>query len=175
MMADKNRFSMMAYSKQGFEFCHMQKKHLESVSKLESICFSKPLNVEKLSTYLLSYSIGSYVITLPDEKTKEPFVAGYCIYDLKYHYLKMRRFIINPNCRRLGLGSEMMMRILKKLNSKRSYVEITLRETNLQAQLFLKQNKFVAKKLLHQKFEDTNEDGYLMVYDLINKPKLAFK
>ena len=68
-------------------------------------------------------------------------------------------------------------KIVKKPHStinKRKEIHIVLRETNLEAQLFFKSQKFKAIEVLRHNFEDTQEDGYLMRLALTQKePQLV--
>jgi ribosomal-protein-alanine N-acetyltransferase len=59
--------------------------------------------------------------------------------------------------------------MVEKLVSKLSYqrrtrVMLEVRETNLEAQLFFREMGFKAITVLHEFYEDTPEDAYLMQY-----------
>lgn len=69
---------------------------------------------------------------------------------------------VHPNCRRIGVGKELLNKVLKKESPKRSYIEFVLRESNLDAQLFLKAQNFKATRVVRNKYRDTSEDGYIM-------------
>ena len=61
--------------------------------------------------------------------------------------------------------SQMVAKLIGKLSSqRRSRVVLEVRETNLAAQLFFRENGFRAVSVLRAYYEDTPEDAYLMQY-----------
>lgn len=163
----KNRISMVAYSKQGLELRWLIRSDLKMVCEIEQSCCDNALDVRALSSLMARRNTIGMVGTLPDHRTGKHFIAGYCIYDLELHRIKVRRFLVNPNCRRLQIGSELMKKMLTKLNDKRPSMELLIRESNLVAQLFLRSHNFKATQILRGKYEDTEEDGYVMRHSLI--------
>jgi len=74
-------------------------------------------------------------------------------------------FAVHLNWRRLGIGSQMIKILAAKL-SPRKFRRITaeIRETNLSAQLFLRECGFKAINTLHRHYKNISEDAYLMQY-----------
>jgi len=67
--------------------------------------------------------------------------------------------------RRLGVGTQMIAKLIGKLSvQRRSRITLEIRETNLPAQLFFRENGFRAVSVLRSFYEDTPEDAYLMQY-----------
>lgn len=157
---------MMAYSKKGMQVRWMARRDLEAVASIESKCFTKPLCQDVLEGIMCQRNTVGFVVTLIDQITGENFIAGYIIYHVEKDYLKVRRLVIHPNCRRIGVGKELLSRILKKLNKIRPRMEVVLREGNLEAQLFLRSLNFKAIEIIKNKYKDTSEDGYVMSYSV---------
>lgn len=158
----KNRISNIAHSKAGYALRWMIRRDLRNVVEIETMCFKKYYDTQKLSRLLSRRNTIGMVITLPDQRSKNHFVAAYCIYDLEAESIRFRRFVVHPNCRRIGLGSDLMKKILGKLNERRSRIELVVRECNLEAQLFLRSHGFKAEQIIREMYEDTPEDGYIM-------------
>jgi ribosomal-protein-alanine N-acetyltransferase len=92
-------------------------------------------------------------------------VVGYMIYELHKTRLHILNFSVAKRMRRLGVGAEMIEKLISKLSSqRRSRITLEVRETNLAAQLFFRANGFRAVSVLRDYYEDTPEDAYLMQY-----------
>lgn len=94
-------------------------------------------------------------------------VVGFMIYELHKNRLHVMNFAVEPAMRRLGIGAQMIEKLVNKLSQQRRQ-EITLevRETNLTAQLFFQQQGFRAVGVLRNHYEDSNEDAYVMQFRL---------
>lgn len=92
-------------------------------------------------------------------------VVGFMVYELNKTRLHMLNFAVSPQYRRLGVGSQMIGKLIGKLSAqRRSRILLEVRETNLPAQLFFRENGFRAVSVLRNYYEDTPEDAYLMQY-----------
>lgn len=77
----------------------------------------------------------------------------------------MLNFAVSKLCQRLGVGSQMIAKLVAKLSAqRRSRIVLEVRETNVDAQLFFRENGFRAVSILHSFYDDTPEDAYLMQY-----------
>lgn len=85
-------------------------------------------------------------------------LVGFMIYELHTDKLKILNFAVHPDHRRKGVGLVMMNRIMGKLLNKRRTIVVTVRETNLNFQLFLRELRFLATKV-HKGFYE-GCDGY---------------
>jgi [ribosomal protein S18]-alanine N-acetyltransferase len=95
----------------------------------------------------------------------EDRVAGFMIYELHKNRIHVLNFAVAAEYRRRGVGSQMVAKLIGKLSSqRRSRIILEIRETNLAAQLFFRENGFRAVSVLHSFYEDTPEDAYLMQY-----------
>jgi ribosomal-protein-alanine N-acetyltransferase len=94
-------------------------------------------------------------------------VVGFMIYELHKNKLHILNFAVNPNYRRLGVGSQMVAKLISKLSShRRTRITLEVRETNLDAQLFFRKQGFRALRVLRSFYEDSGEDAYLLQYRL---------
>ncbi len=92
-------------------------------------------------------------------------VVGFMIYELHKTKLHILNFAIDPSWWRVGVGAQMVSHLISKLSShRRTRIMLEVRETNLAAQLFFRNQEFRAVKLLQKFYEDSGEDAYLMQY-----------
>ena len=92
-------------------------------------------------------------------------VVGFMIYELHKAKLHILNFAVNPHFRRLGVGSQMVQKLIGKLSShRRTRISLEVRETTLVAQLFFRSQGFRAIRVLRSYYEDSGEDAFLMQY-----------
>jgi ribosomal-protein-alanine N-acetyltransferase len=95
----------------------------------------------------------------------EDHVVGFMIYELHKTRLHLLNFAVSANCRRRGVGNQMLDKLVGKLsNQRRTRILLEVRETNLAAQLFFRTAGFRAVSVLRDYYDDTTEDAYLMQY-----------
>jgi ribosomal-protein-alanine N-acetyltransferase len=95
----------------------------------------------------------------------EDRVVGFMIYELHKTRIHVLNFAVASEFRRQGVGSQMIAKLIAKLSSqRRSRIVLEVRETNLAAQLFFRENAFRAVSVLRSYYDDTPEDAYLMQY-----------
>ena len=73
-------------------------------------------------------------------------VIGFMIYELHKTKLHVLNFAVHPSCRRIGIGRQMVSKLIGKLSSHRR-TKITL-----------------AVRVLRRYYEDSGEDAFLMQY-----------
>jgi ribosomal-protein-alanine N-acetyltransferase len=92
-------------------------------------------------------------------------VVGFMIYELHKTKLQILNFCVVPECRRQGIGHQMVAKLIGKLSShRRTRITLNIRETNLHAQLFFRSQNFRASEVLREHYEDTAEDAFVMQY-----------
>ena len=95
----------------------------------------------------------------------EDRVVGFMIYELHKTRIHVLNFAVGPEYQRSGVGSQMVAKLIAKLSTqRRSRIVLEVRETNLAAQLFFRENGFRAVSVLRSFYEDTPEDAYLMQF-----------
>ena len=94
-------------------------------------------------------------------------VIGFMIYELHKVKLHILNFAVHPQFRRLGVGAQMVGKLVGKLSShRRTRITLEVRETNLPAQLFFRSLGFKAVRVLRGFYADSGEDAFLMQYRL---------
>ena len=95
----------------------------------------------------------------------EDRIVGFMIYELHKTRIHVLNFAVTESFRRRGVGSQMLAKLAAKLSvQRRSRVVLEVRETNLPAQLFFRENGFRAVSVLRSYYADTPEDAYLMQF-----------
>jgi [ribosomal protein S18]-alanine N-acetyltransferase len=94
-------------------------------------------------------------------------VVGFMIYELHKNKLHVLDFAVHPDTRRQGVGRQMVAKLVGKLsNHRRTRIVLSVRETNLPAQLFYRIQGFRALEVVREYYQDTGEDAYTMAYML---------
>jgi len=94
-------------------------------------------------------------------------VVGFMIYELHKNRLHILNFAVHPSCRRSGVGAQMVAKLVSKLSShRRTRISLEIRESNLAAQVFFRNQEFKAVRVLRSFYEDSGEDAYLMQFKL---------
>lgn len=92
-------------------------------------------------------------------------VVGFMIYELHKTKLHILNFAVASGVRRRGVGRQMAMKLVGKLSSqRRTRISLEVRETNLDAQMFFRAAGFKATSILHDFYDDSPEDAYLMQF-----------
>ncbi len=92
-------------------------------------------------------------------------IVGFMIYELHKSRLHVLNFAVAPDVRRQFIGQQMIQKLVSKLSSqRRTRISLEVRETNLPAQVFFRQNGFRATAVLRDFYDDSTEDAYVMQY-----------
>jgi len=137
----------------------MIRRDMPEVLAIESACFEFPWSEEDFLRCLRQRNCIGMVADLDDE------VAGFMIYELHKTRLHLLNFAVSAHHRRQKVGTRMLGKLVAKLSAqRRTRIILEVRETNLPAQLFFREQGFRAVSLLRDFYEDTTEDAYLMQY-----------
>jgi [ribosomal protein S18]-alanine N-acetyltransferase len=94
-------------------------------------------------------------------------IVGFMVYELHKSRLHILNFSVGSEYRRMGVGTQMVLRLVDKLSQqRRQEIVLEVRERNLDAQLFFKSHGFKAITVLRHHYEDTEEDAYIMRFRL---------
>jgi ribosomal-protein-alanine N-acetyltransferase len=87
------------------------------------------------------------------------------IYELHTAKLHILNLAVHHDCRHHGIGTQMVEKLVSKLSShRRTRIMLEVRETNLDAQLFLRACGFRANSVSREFYADSGEDAYIMEY-----------
>ncbi|MCG6157899.1 ribosomal protein S18-alanine N-acetyltransferase [Rubinisphaera margarita] len=101
-------------------------------------------------------------------------IVGFMIYELHKSNLHVLNFAVADSHRRQGIGTKMVQRLIDKLSlQRRKEILLEVRERNLSAQLFFKQQNFMAVTVLRNHYDDTCEDAYIMRYRLVDEMNMS--
>lgn len=139
----------------------MIRRDMLEVLSIEKEAFEFPWSDEDFTRCLRQRNCIGMVAELADS------VVGFMIYELHRSRLHMLNFAVARSHRRLGIGSQLMRKLVAKLApERRTRIVLEVRETNLPAQLFFRSFGFRAISVLKDFYQDSAEDAYLMHYCL---------
>ncbi len=115
---------------------------------------------------------GSVGLVSVDESNT---ILSYMVYELHKEYIHISNITVDSKYHRKSLGFYMLRKVMSKLSEgRRTFMEIEVRESNLDAQLFLKKMGFECDDIIKDWFDNGDEenliceDGYHFVYSIKN-------
>ncbi len=143
----------------GFHVRWMIRRDMTDVLQIETDAFEFPWSEEEFVRCLRQRNCIGMVAEWDDK------IVGYMIYELHKNRLHILNFAVAPQFRRRGVGARMTTKLVAKLTAqRRSRILLEVRETNLAAQLFFRNQGFRAVSVLRDFYEDTTEDAYVMQF-----------
>lgn len=92
-------------------------------------------------------------------------VVGFVVYELFKLQMDILNFAVASDMRRRGVGQALANKLIGKLSQYRlTRITLNIRETNLSAQHFFQACGFRAIEVLHDYYDDSDEDAYLFEY-----------
>lgn len=138
----------------------MIRRDMPEVIRIEWSAFEFPWSEDDFVRCLRQRNAIGMVAEDWDDK-----IVGFMIYELhktRLHLLNIA-VAVTDLCR--GIGNQMISKLKNKLHhQRRSRILLEVREKNIGAQLFFKQQGFRCISILKNYYEDTTEDAYLMQY-----------
>jgi len=129
---------------------------------IEGQSFDHPWSEDEFVMFLRERSHISMVAEYHNE------IVGYMMYELLRKELHLLNLAVSPDFLRSGVGTAMIKRLIGKLTQRRRNRIIThVTETNLAAQLFLREQGFQATTIHRQAF--LGRDEYQMEYHLCGR------
>ena len=148
----------------------MIRRDMQEVLEIEKRSFEFPWGEEDFIRCLRQRNCIGMVAEY-DEK-----VVGFMIYELPKNQLHVLNFAVCPDNRRLGVGESMVKKMVSKLSQqRRNRILLEVRETNIQAQVFLKKMGFRAMSVLRDYYDDTTDDAYVMQYRYKDPDAVEYK
>lgn len=137
----------------------MLRRDIPEVLNIEKECFEFPWSEDDFIRCLRQRNcIG--MVAEHDEK-----VVGFMIYELPKTKIHLLNIATAVQYRRQGVATQMAAKLVSKLaNQRRNKIVLEVRETNLNAQLFLRDVGFKAVSVLKNFYEESHEDAYSMQY-----------
>jgi len=146
-------------------------KDIPQILEIEKHCFDYPWSEETIKEYLRKRNSIGIVF----EENKK--ILGYLIYELEEKSISILKIAVRHDKRMRGIGKLLIERVIKKLAvppNKRQEATIDVKESNLNAQLFLQKLNFMAVAIIDNCFQDVDaendeyveEDGYVFLYKI---------
>lgn len=150
----------------------MRRNDMPAVLAIEQDSFQFPWTENEFLMMLRHRNCIGLVARLHDE------IQGFALYELQRHSFELFNLAVDPKCRRFGIGSFIVSKLIGKLTTtRRRSITAVVRESNLPAQLFFRAVGFRAVEVLRGHYvQHSAEDGYRMEYrvpmdDLIEVPQ----
>jgi [ribosomal protein S18]-alanine N-acetyltransferase len=137
----------------------MIRRDMPAVMAIENDSFEFPWSEEDFIRILRQRNCIGMVAEHEDR------VVGFMIYELHKSRIHVLNFAVADFFQRRGVGSQMVAKLIAKLSTqRRSRIILEVRETNLAAQLFFRENGFRAVSVLRGYYADSPEDAYTMQF-----------
>jgi ribosomal-protein-alanine N-acetyltransferase len=133
-------------------------RDLADVLRIEWASFAEPADEQELVKCLRQpHSIGMVA------EDHEGRILGYMIYELYHSRINLLKIAVSPWERRQGVGRQMLETLSAKLQQQnRNRVQLTIRETHTEAQLFFRRQGYRCVSTLRNSLGDSSEDSYVM-------------
>lgn len=150
----------------------MIRRDMPEVLEIEQASFEFPWSEEDFTECLRQRNCIGMVAEMAES------VVAFMIYELHRTRLHVLNFAVRRSHRRLGIGRQMVERLVGKLSGdRRDRILLEVRERNLPAQLFFRDSGFMAVSVLKNFYQDSTEDAYQMQYllpaDVTTMPRRA--
>ena len=97
--------------------------------------------------------------------------VGYLVYEMGKNFVSIENLAVTYLHRRSGVGRTLIQALAQRMECCVDSINLTVRERNLDAQLFFRQMGFSAVAILRDFYEKTPDDAYIMQYNLTsNQP-----
>ena len=133
------------------------RRDMPEVMEIERSSFQQPWTEEGFLGHLRQRNCIGMVAEYNQQ------IVGFMIYELHKARLQLLNFATSADLRRLGIGLQMVTKLVDKLSQqRRQEILLEVRESNLAAQLFFKAQDFQAVRVMRAHYDDTTEDAYVM-------------
>jgi ribosomal-protein-alanine N-acetyltransferase len=137
----------------------MIRRDMPDVLAIEQQCFQFPWREDDFIRCLRNLNCIGMICEAMERN------VGFMIYELFRHKLHLLNFAVHEDCRYRGFGRAMIAKLIGKLSrDRRSRIELEVRESNLDAQLFFKAMGFRCVGTMPAHCEDCDEDAYRFRY-----------
>lgn len=137
---------------------------MPDVLQIEKASFPNPWEVSEFFSELRQSNCSGIVA----ERCGE--ILGYVIYATYEAHFEIINLAVKSSCRRSGIGTLLLLHVTHTVTALgRSATHMAVRETNLDAQLFLKKNGFKVSAILKGLYGDSLEDSYMFTDSMKGK------
>lgn len=137
----------------------LKPEDLESVLDIETLSSPTPWKEKDFERLFRRKNSASFVVT------HEGKVVAFAVLEVFKEFFQLLNFAVHPKYRRRGVAKGLIGYIANQLSpTKRKKIVVEVRESNLEAQLFLRDSKYRAVEIMRAHFDDTKEDCYKMEF-----------
>jgi ribosomal-protein-alanine N-acetyltransferase len=133
----------------------MCRKDMPTILKIENESFENPWEDAAFTAALTQRNVIGSVAEIDSE------VVGYVVYSLNKRNLEIVNLATAVEHRFEGVGKTIIERLKHKLTPQRQSLNVLVRETNLDCQLFLRSCGLLATGIRRGFYDDTREDAFL--------------
>ena len=146
-----------------FETVELRAEHVDAVAALEELCFSHPISKKNLELFLLG-EMGRGFVSFD---TKNGNVSAYGGVIVVAGEAQVLNVATHPEYRRLGLGREIMTKIIAhSVSCGAEYITLEVREGNAPAIALYHSLGFFAVGRIKGYYKDPSEDALVMKKEL---------
>lgn len=131
---------------------------LEEILKIENASFQFPWSEQHFINYLSNRNVTALAALCNEQ------VVGYVVYEIREKCYYLDNMAINPQFLRRKVATKIINKLKDKLGRRRNSIKLHVRESNLTAQIFFRNQGFIATEILSNMYDDCEEDAYLMEY-----------
>lgn len=132
----------------------MIRRDMPDVLEIEGRSFARPWGERELVRQLQRRQVIGMVAEWYGR------VIGYMVYELSPRTIRLLAIAVHPDFHGSGVGRTLLAKMAGKLGGKRLRVRLDVRETNLDAQRWLRACGWRATGVIRGHFDDPGEDAY---------------
>lgn len=139
----------------------MINRDLPSVMEIEESSFQYPWSEEEFLACIKKANNIGMVVEVNE------VVVGYMIYEIRKKSIDLLGIAVHPKYRRSGVGGALVNRLISKLVcGRRSRIMVLVRDSNLEAQLFLRNMGFLCTSVEKKYYKECDNDAYVMEFSI---------
>ena len=135
---------------------------LDAISVIEKQCFEHPWSKEAFLSHLRKRDCG-VLTALQDGKT-----IGYLVYQRGQDFVEIKKIAVDYLFRRCSVGRALVKSLTQRMEGTTTKLSLTVRERNLDAQLFFKHLGYQAVAILRDSSTEVAEDSYIMENEFLS-------
>lgn len=135
-----------------------ERTDVKELSDIENLCFDSPWTSREFEYCLSDKRCEGLVVEYENE------ILGYLFYEKNTTSFTLLNCATTPYARRRGVGSALIRELIANLKDTRKEISCVIRESNVQAQIFLRTLGFRAQWVLRGFYSDSSEDAYKMCF-----------
>ena len=136
------------------------RRDLDRVLAIERASFAAPWNIGDFYAVLKSRT------TIGVVAESSGLVVGYAVYDMRPDRIELINLAVAPDYRLRWIGKQLVRRLIDRLRGRRNLIRARVSERNLGAQLFFRDQGFVATGIEREPYGEPDHDAYVMDFTI---------